>query len=307
MSSSQSSQQQLSQSQKPSPPPLSRPDLIRKLLKGIETGDPESVKVVNESKYTQHNPQTEEGGPGLAALFERLSKTNPRVNVVRAFEDGDYVFGHTEYDFATRRIGFEIFRFDGQDDDDHNNDDNNKAVEHWDNIQPRIDVEGRQAIMVDGPTEATDLELTESNREVVRSFVQTVFLGRKFESSSSSSSVAADYVSTDLIQHDPRLFGTNGREAWMEFLDKNYTYEKLHCLLCQGSFALSVCEGKVLVQEDEKDGREKEHHHSAIFNLYRLSSSGTIVEHWNTVEKVPDKSTWKNNNGKFNFPSSALR
>ena len=39
--------------------------------------------------------------------------TNPRVNIVCAFADGYYVFGHTEYDFATRRIGFEVFRFEG--------------------------------------------------------------------------------------------------------------------------------------------------------------------------------------------------
>lgn len=93
------------------------------LLKGIETGDPESVKVVSEDRYIQHNPQTHEGGEGLAALFKRLSKTNPRVNVVRIFEDGNYVFGHTEYDFATRRIGFEVFRFE-----------DDLAVEHWDNV-----------------------------------------------------------------------------------------------------------------------------------------------------------------------------
>ncbi|MFT4975744.1 MAG: putative SnoaL-like aldol condensation-catalyzing enzyme [Myxococcota bacterium] len=61
----------------------------------------------------------------MAALFARLSKTSPRVNIVRAFADGDFVFGHTEYDFATRRIGFEVFRFEGD-----------MTVEHWDNIQP---------------------------------------------------------------------------------------------------------------------------------------------------------------------------
>ena len=71
---------------------LSRPDLIRKLLKGIETGDPESATVVNEAKYIQHNPQTREGSEGLAALFARISKSNPKVNVVRAMQDGDYVF-----------------------------------------------------------------------------------------------------------------------------------------------------------------------------------------------------------------------
>ena len=117
----------------------SNKDKIRALLKSIETGDPDAVAVVNEAKYVQHNPQTREGSEGLAALFKRLSATNPRVNVVRAFEDGDFVFGHTEYDFATRRIGFEVFRFeDGQ------------AVEHWDNIQPRQGPNAAGRSMVDG-------------------------------------------------------------------------------------------------------------------------------------------------------------
>ena len=61
-------------------------------------------------------------------LFKRLSKSSPRVNIVRIFSDGDFVFGHTEYDFSTSRIGFEVFRFAGD-----------QAVEHWDNIQLRKD------------------------------------------------------------------------------------------------------------------------------------------------------------------------
>ena len=69
---------------------------IYTLLKGIETGDAEAVAVVDEEKYIQHNPQTHEGSEGLAALFKRLSKTSPRVNLVRVFEDGDYIFAHTE-------------------------------------------------------------------------------------------------------------------------------------------------------------------------------------------------------------------
>ena len=97
--------------------------------------------------------------------FQRLSKTSPRVNIVRAFEDGEFVFAHTEYDFANRNIGFEVFRFeDGQ------------AVEHWDNIQRRQGPNKTGRSMVDGPTEAVDHELTESNRAFVRSFVETVLV-----------------------------------------------------------------------------------------------------------------------------------
>ena len=121
--------------------PTQRKNQIRKLLKGIETADPAAAAVVNESKYIQHNPQTQEGSEGLTALFARLSKTNPRVNIVRAFADGDFVFALTEYDFASRRIGFEVFRFDGD-----------LAVEHWDNIQPRRGPNPSGRTMVDGPT-----------------------------------------------------------------------------------------------------------------------------------------------------------
>ena len=78
---------------------------ILNLLKAIETGDEESVRVVDHEKYIQHNPQTQEGGEGLAALFKRLSKTSPRVNIVRIFSDQDYVFAHTEYDFRSHRVG----------------------------------------------------------------------------------------------------------------------------------------------------------------------------------------------------------
>ena len=67
---------------------MSKKDQIRALLKSIETGDPGPIAVVNEAKYIQHNPQTHEGSEGLAVLFKRLSETSPRVNIVRAFEDG---------------------------------------------------------------------------------------------------------------------------------------------------------------------------------------------------------------------------
>lgn len=43
-------------------------DLLKKLLKGIEIGDPEAATVVNEAKYIQHNPQTHEGSEGPDGL-----------------------------------------------------------------------------------------------------------------------------------------------------------------------------------------------------------------------------------------------
>lgn len=251
---------------------MSKKDQIRALLKSIETGDPAPIAEVNEAKYIQHNPQTHEGSEGLAALFARLSKTNPRVNVVRAFEDGDFFFGHTEYDFATRRIGFEVFRFeDGQ------------AVEHWDNIQPRHGPNASDRSMVDGPTEATDHDQTEPNRARIQDFVETVLIR-------GDHTRITDFMFPDFAEHNANL--SDGTESLRAALTEQsngkptIAYNHLHRVLAEGNFVLSVSEG-------EHTGT-----HSAFYDLFRLED-GKIVEHWDTTEKVAPKDQWKNENGKF--------
>ena len=98
----------------------------------------------------------------MATLFQRLSKTSPRVNIVRAFEDG-------------------------------------QAVEHWDNIQQRRGPNQSGHTMVDGPTEAVDLELTESNRAFVRSFVDTVLIDGQLDQ-------LTDFIDEKTFtDHNPRL------------------------------------------------------------------------------------------------------
>lgn len=248
-----------------------RKQRICSLLKGIETGDPASVEVISEEKYIQHNPQTHEGRAGLAALFGRLSKTSPRVNIVRIFSDGDYVFAHTEYDFSTRRIGFEVFRFEGE-----------QAVEHWDNIQPRRGPNPSGHSMVDGPTEATAGANTETSRALVRSFVEAVLIGRRLER-------LDEFVDDQsFTQHDPELRdGLPSLRAALEVPPADgHAYERLHRVLADGDFVLAVSEGA------------NRGVHSAFYDLFRVSS-GKLVEHWNTVEGVAPKSEWRNDNGKF--------
>lgn len=252
---------------------MSKKNQIRALLKSIETGDPGPVAVVNEAKYIQHNPQTREGSEGLAALFQRLSKTSPRVNVVRAFEDGDFVFAHTEYDFASRKIGFEIFRFE-----------QGRAVEHWDNIQERKGPNRSGRGMVDGPVEPVDLALTEINRAIVQSFVEAVLMGGDLNR-------LGDFVDMEnYAEHNPGLSDSPSvlRSALAENDGGNrrIDYHRIHRVLAEGSFVLSVSEG-------EYGGV-----HTAYYDLFRLAN-GKIVEHWDTTEKIAPRSEWKNDNGKF--------
>jgi len=237
---------------------LKRKERIHALLKGIETGNEAAVAVVNPDKYIQHNPQTREGGEGLAALFKRLAKSSPRVNIVRLFSDGDYVFGHTQYDFGTSRVGFEVFRFEGE-----------CTVEHWDNIQLKKDPNTLGYSMLDGPTEATELDKTESNRDIIKSFVHDVLIQGHVD-------LSEQYINKELYtEHDPDF----GETRLMQ-------YQKNHRLFAEGNFLLSVSEGSL-------NGV-----HSSFYDLYRVAKN-MIVEHWNTIESVAPRSEWKNDNGKF--------
>ncbi len=252
---------------------MAKKDQIRDLLKSIETGDPGPVAVVNEAKYIQHNPQTHEGSEGLAVLFARLAKTEPRVNMVRGFEDGDFVFAHMEYDFSSRKICFEVFRFE-----------DGLAVEHWDNIQERLGPNPAGHSMVDGPTEATDLDLTEQNRALVRSFVETVLVDGQFDR-------LTDFVSEETYtEHNPHMGdGVANLRSALEAQDngrRRVDYHRLHRVLAEGDFVLSVSEG------------EHAGVHSSFYDLFRIAG-GKVVEHWDTTEKIAPRSEWKNDNGKF--------
>lgn len=238
------------------------------MLKGIETGDAASIAVVNPNKYIQHNPQTHEGGVGLAELFKKISKSSPRVNIVRIFADGDYIFAHTEYEFSQLNVGFEIFRFEGE-----------KTVEHWDNIQLRQGPNASGNSMVDGVTRAVDHDKTDSNRELVRSFVTEVLIRRQLNKLS-------NYIEDDYVEHNSRIEnGVSALYTALSFPDA-IEYDKNHRVLAEGSFVLSVCEGNLYGTR------------VSFYDLYRLKDD-KIVEHWDTTESIPPESEWKNDNGKF--------
>lgn len=250
---------------------MTKKEKITTLLKGIETGDPAAAEIVNERKYIQHNPLTKEGNIGLAELFKRLSKTNPRVEIVRVFEDGDFVFAHTDYDFNTRDIGFEVFRFE-----------DGFAVEHWDNLQLKpegANLSGRT--MIDGTVEIRDIDKTEENRKLVSSFVDTVLIQGEIEK-------LDVFIADNYIEHNPSMAdGRSGLKAWLSADGaQKRSYETLHRVLAEGNFVLSVCEGFL--------GEV----HTSFYDLFRVES-GKIVEHWDTIEAVPHRDEWVNQNGKF--------
>ena len=251
---------------------ISKKDKLKKLLKGIETGDPEAATVVNEAKYIQHNPRTAEGNVGLAELFARLAKTNPRVTFVRVFEDGDFAFAHNEYDFSGIEVAFEVFRFE-----------DGKAVEHWDNIQMKQPPNPSGRGMLDGETAITDVDKTEINRHLVHRFAVQVLVQRQYE-------CVDKYVHEALVQHDPEIGdGIAALRSKLEAVANDtpqLEYFQVHRVLAEGNFVLCMSEGR-------KAGQ-----HSGIYDLFRVAD-GMIVECWNTISPIAPRSEWRNDNGKF--------
>jgi predicted SnoaL-like aldol condensation-catalyzing enzyme len=139
------------------------------LLKSIETGAAEPVSVVNPQKYIQRNLAVADGLAGLGALLQQLPKGSARVNTRRVLQDGPFVVAHTEYDFFGPKIGFDVFRFEGD-----------RIVEHWDNLQETAGPNPSGHSMIDGPTELADLDKTAANKKLVRAFVDDILVnGRR--------------------------------------------------------------------------------------------------------------------------------
>ena len=244
------------------------------LLKSIETEDPAPVAAVNPNKYIQHNLAVGEGLAGFSAVLQALPKGSARVNTVRVFRDGDYVFAHTEYNFFGPKIGFDIFRFE-----------NGKIVEHWDNLQEtpaKPNPSGHT--MIDGPTQAADLDKTGANKVLVKAFVEDILVNGRLDR------LAGYYDGDNYLQHNPQIAdGLSGLGAALTAMAKagvTMKYDHIHKVLGEGNFVLVVSEGSFAGK------------HTAFYDLFRVHN-GKIAEHWDTIEAVPPKPEWKNGNGKF--------
>ncbi len=145
---------------------LSNKDKAVAVLNSIETGDQQAISYVNPpNQYIQHNLAVGDGLAGFGAVLQALPKGSARVDVKRAFQDGDYVFTHTDYDFFGPKVGFDVFRFE-----------DGLIVEHWDNLAEKTVPNPSGRTQLDGPTEVTDVDLTKENKALVADFVKTILM-----------------------------------------------------------------------------------------------------------------------------------
>lgn len=246
------------------------------LLSSLETGDPKPVGYINSDKYIQHNLMVEDGLAGFGALLKNVPQGSIKVNVIRAFSDGDYVFTHTQYDFFGPKAGFDIFRFE-----------DGRIVEHWDNLEAMAKGPNPSGhSQFDGATQAADLSATESNKLLVKDFVDTILINGQFDK------LGNYYDGDTYIQHNTAIgdgvSGLGKAIAAMAAQGISMVYTKNHLILGDGNFVLAVSEGTFA-------GR-----HTAFYDLFRIENH-KIAEHWDVIETILPEGQRKNTNGKFGF------
>lgn len=252
---------------------MSNTDKVVALLNSFNTGDQTPISYINPKKYIQHNLGVADGLEGFGNLMQNAPPGGFKARVVRAFQDGDYVFTHTEYDFFGPKAAFDIFRFE-----------NGLIVEHWDNLLPVQEKTASGRTQFDGATALRDLDKTKENKAIIKDYYDTVIIGGDF-------SKFGNYYNGDTyLQHNPMLpDGVAGFLNGVTKMAKNGVVMKLdtvHMILGQGNFVLGVSEGSLAGKP------------YAYYDLFRLENR-KIMEHWDVMAEIPPKSEWKNDNGKF--------
>ncbi|WP_109852493.1 nuclear transport factor 2 family protein [Aquimarina sp. AU58] len=254
---------------------LSNKEKVVALLTSLETGDQKPVSYINPNKYIQHNLAVADGLEGFGALLQNAPEGGFKAKVVRTYQDGDYVFTHTEYDFFGDKVGFDVFRFE-----------NGLIVEHWDNLLEKKAPNPSGHTQTDGPTEVKDLDKTEANKNLVKDFVSTILMKGELDK-------LVNYFDGDnYIQHNPAIGdGLSGLgEALEEMAAQGISmvYSKNHIVFGEGNFVLSISEGTFAGEP------------TSYYDLFRIEN-GKIAEHWDVMEPILPESEWQNENGKFNF------
>ena len=247
------------------------------LIGTFVSGDTEKAKELLAKDYIQHNLAYGTGADAFVAAIEYLASAPAKttVNNIRAFEDGDKVFLQTVYNFAGsgEQVAFDIFRFDAQ----------GKIAEHWDNLAAKAEPNPSGHTQIDGVLEKKTVD-KEETRKVVAGFVKDILQGENLDKLTS-------YFDGDkYIQHNTSIAdGLSGLGAALEAMAKQgiqMIYNKTHFVLANGDYALAVSEGTFAAAP------------TAYYDLFRVEN-GKIAEHWDVMETIADKETWKNQNGKF--------
>ena len=261
------------QSKKQTKMELSQKQKAVAVLESLENGNKEAISYINPTKYIQHNLAVGDGLEGFGQVLAHAPEGGFKAKVVRSFEDGEYAFTHTQYDFFGPKVGFDVFRYE-----------NGLIVEHWDNLLEIAPANPSGHTQLDGAIAITDLDKTAENKKIVSDFLDVVLIQGQMDK------LAGFFDGDNYIQHNPTVGdGLSGFGAAMKAMAEHgitMEYHKAHKVLGEGNFVLAMSEGKF-------GGKA-----TSFYDLFRIEN-GKIAEHWDVIETIMPEADWKNQNGKF--------
>lgn len=239
--------------------------------------DPEKGAGVLTDDYIQHNPNFPSGPQVFLGFLPHLKQAGLVADVHRMIADGDLVMTHCTYHNADafgakEMVAFDVFRVE-----------HGKIAEHWDNLmEVPTTANASGHTLTDGASEVKDLDKTEENKKLVEGMITKCFFPGDF-------STIADYISEETyVNHNP--MAQDGIKAFVELVEgmekvgKGVNMTKIHKLIGEGNFVLSMTEGTMMGEP------------SAFYDLFRVEN-GKVVEHWDVIQSIPAE--FKHDNGKF--------
>lgn len=259
---------------------MSKKETVGVFLTAAIKDEPATMRKLANADYIQHNPHIPTGLEPFIKMLPILQENGTTAENIRMFRDGNYVFMHNIWHKAQpfgakEMVSFDIIRLD----------ENGKVAEHWDAMTPLVKETASGRSQTDGPTKATDLDKTEANKALARAMVEDILMGKNPQK-------ITDYISAEqYAQHNPGIKdGLSGLGEAVEYLtSKNnmFQYTKIHKVLGEGNFVLTVSEGKW-------NGTN-----NVFYDLIRFEN-GKAVEHWDVIQPIPTEGL-ANNNGMFGF------
>ena len=117
------------------------------------------------------------------------------------------------------------------------------------------------------------------NKENAIAFYKMAYLGNPAEAISK-------YVGEEYIQHNPLVAnGTKGFIEYFEKMQKEYPNKSIDFIRC-------IAEGNLVALHTHQRWPENEEY--ITMDFFRFDDNGKICEHWDSIQKIPDKSANQN-------------